>query len=135
MGSSDSSSSLRRSLELDNVSPTSNMNIKENPTINNDDDEYSGSSLSSILGIKLDPHQMVILSGPFWCDDDKTNILIAKPIIGAPPAPLLLRPDKITRIDQPKLSFSNSDKFVQSEENKDKALTHPMVMMWSAEYP
>ena len=85
-------------------------------------------------------------SGPFWCDDDKTNILIArpipksqtviaKPIIGAPPAPLLLRPDKITRIDQPKLSFSNSDKPVPSSENKDKALTNPMVMMWSAEYP
>ena len=61
--------------------------------------------------------------------------MIAKPIIGAPPAPLLLRRDQITRIDSPNLSYLNSSKSIPCLENREKALTHPMVMMWSAEYP
>ena len=86
------------------------------------------------------------MPGPFPSDDNKSNVLIArpiprghtviaKPIIGAPPAPLLLRRDQITRIDSPNLSYLNSSKSIPCLENKDKALTHPMVMMWSAEYP
>merc|ERR1712048_843904 len=141
--SSESSSSSRRA-SIDHVSPLDMMD--KEALINDNDEEDTGSSLSSVMGVKLDPHQMVILSGPFPSDDHKSNILIArpiprgytviaKPIIGAPPAQLLLRRDQITKIDRPKLSLSSSDESVANVENKDKALTNPMVMMWSAEYP
>merc|ERR1712241_302029 len=141
---SSESSNSSRGASVDHVSPL-DMKDKE-ALINDNDEEDIGSTLSSVMGVKLDPHQMVILSGPFPSDDNRTNILIArpiprghtviaKPIIGVPPAQFLLRCDQITRIDSPNLSFLNSSKSVPCLENREKALNHPMVMMWSAEYP
>ena len=51
--SSDSSSSS-------NASP---LDVNDKETLEENDDEDMCSSLSSVMGVKLDPHQMVILSG------------------------------------------------------------------------
>jgi len=140
--SSDSSESWKANADED----VKDMKDKEN-SLNDNDESKTGSTLSSVMGVKLDPHQMVILSGPFPSEDNKSNILIArpiprgytviaKPIIGAPPAPLLsllLNRAQITKIDPP--SPNPSELMAECTENKDKSSTHPMVMMWSAEFP
>ena len=61
--------------------------------------------------------------------------VIARPIIGAPPAPLILKRDQITKINPPAPTTTNSEETIANMEYKDKSLTHPMVMMWSAEFP
>ena len=59
--SSDSSESWKATADED----VKDMKDKENP-LNHNDESETGSTLSSVMGVKLDPHQMVILSGNFW---------------------------------------------------------------------
>ena len=56
--SSDSSESWKATADED----VKDMKDKEN-SLNDNDESKTGSTLSSVMGVKLDPHQMVILSG------------------------------------------------------------------------
>ena len=56
--SSDSSESWKANADEDGK----DMKDKEN-SLNDNDESKTGSTLSSAMGVKLDPHQMVILSG------------------------------------------------------------------------
>ena len=56
--SSDSSESWKANADEDDK----DMKDKEN-SLNDNDESKTGSTLSSVMGVKLDPHQMVILSG------------------------------------------------------------------------
>ena len=56
--SSDSSESWKATADED----VKDMKDKEN-SLNDNDESETGSTLSSVMGVKLDPHQMVILSG------------------------------------------------------------------------
>ena len=56
--SSDSSESWKATADED----AKDMKDKEN-SLNDNDESETGSTLSSVMGVKLDPHQMVILSG------------------------------------------------------------------------
>ena len=105
--------------------------------------------MSGARGQKMVNHinlQSKFITGPFPSDDNNVNILIARPIprgytviarpiIGAPPAPLILKHDQITKINPPVPKTTNSEETISNTEYKDKSLTHPMVMMWSAEFP
>ena len=56
--SSDSSESWKATADED----VKDMKDKKN-SLNYNDESKTGSTLSSVMGVKLDPHQMVILSG------------------------------------------------------------------------
>ena len=87
------------------------------------------------------------LIGPFPSEDKSKNILIArpippgltviaKPVVGAPPAPLTLPHEKLTKVDPEECTpvLPNSIKVDESTNAKDKT-TSPMVMMWNSDYP
>ena len=118
-----------------------------------------------------EPNQMVILSGmstswtdlfpllviifplgPFLSEDQMSNILIARPIpagytliakpmIGAPPAhPLLICHEALRQVDASKMSFQkrrgdHSHDEASKEEGAAPNSAGPLVMMWTSKHP